>query len=234
MTAEAFRRSAWRRFNPALTLTPVTLTEAHAFVRAHHRHHRAAQGGLFALAISARDAIVAVAVIGRPVARMLADDFTAELTRLASDGTRHSCSKLYGAAWKAARALGYRKLITYTLAEEGGGFGPRGRLALPRRGRRRKLVSQGEASRRHAPAPDQDPVGGGLVTAPRLLTCPRCAFACRTWDRFAAHAIDHERKDTRALHIEAQRALQLDQRRRDRRIFSDLLALLKPETGGAS
>jgi hypothetical protein len=62
----------------------------------------------------------AVAIVGRPVARHLADGFTAEVTRLASDGTRNACSMLYGAAWRAARALGYRRLVTYTLAEERG------------------------------------------------------------------------------------------------------------------
>jgi hypothetical protein len=27
---------------------------------------------------------------------------------------------LYGAAWRAAKAMGYRRMITYTLPEEGG------------------------------------------------------------------------------------------------------------------
>jgi len=39
---------------------------------------------------------------------------------VATDGTRNACSMLYGAAWRAAKALGYRKLITYTLASEPG------------------------------------------------------------------------------------------------------------------
>jgi hypothetical protein len=59
-------------------------------------------------------------VVGRPVARQLQDGYTAEVTRLASDGTRNACSLLYAAAWRACRALGYRRLVTYTLAEEGG------------------------------------------------------------------------------------------------------------------
>lgn len=59
-------------------------------------------------------------VVGRPVARHMADGWTAEVTRLATDGSRNACSLLYAAAWRAARAMGYRRLITYTLATEPG------------------------------------------------------------------------------------------------------------------
>lgn len=104
----------------SLHLVPVTLREARAFVSAHHRHHRAPQGGLFAVAAADSAGIRGVAIVGRPVARQLSDDFTAEVTRLCTDGARNACSLLYAAAWRAARALGYRRLITYTLATEGG------------------------------------------------------------------------------------------------------------------
>lgn len=108
-----------------LSLVPMTIGEAKAFIDTHHRHHRAPQGGLFAVGagIIREDGpeVVGVAVVGRPVARALdADDYTAEVTRLCTDGSRNACSMLYGAAWRAARALGYRRLITYTLPEEGG------------------------------------------------------------------------------------------------------------------
>jgi hypothetical protein len=63
---------------------------------------------------------VGVVIVGKPVARMLADGWTCEVTRLASDGTKNACSMLYRAAWRAARAMGYRRLVTYTLAEEPG------------------------------------------------------------------------------------------------------------------
>ncbi len=39
---------------------------------------------------------------------------------MATDGTKNACSMLYGAAWRAARALGWLRLVTYTLPEEGG------------------------------------------------------------------------------------------------------------------
>jgi L-amino acid N-acyltransferase YncA len=104
----------------SLSLLPVTLREARAFVAKHHRHHRPPQGGLFAVGVEECGHVRGVAIVGKPVARMLADDFTAEVTRLCTDGHRNACSMLYAAAWRAARALGYRRLLTYTLAEEGG------------------------------------------------------------------------------------------------------------------
>jgi hypothetical protein len=58
--------------------------------------------------------------VGRPVARMLDDGHTLEVTRVATTGARNACSLLYAAAWRAARALGYARLFTYTLAEEQG------------------------------------------------------------------------------------------------------------------
>lgn len=105
----------------ALQLRPVTLREANAFVAQHHRHHRAVRGCIACVGVERGDALVGVAIVGRPVSRVLAaQGRTAEVTRLCSDGSRNACSMLYGAAWRAARALGYQRLITYTLAEEPG------------------------------------------------------------------------------------------------------------------
>lgn len=103
-----------------LALQPITLKEAQRFVELHHRHHAAPQGGLFAVAVAETDEVRGVAVIGRPVARMLQDGWTAEVTRLCTLGDKNACSMLYAASWRAARALGYRKLITYILASESG------------------------------------------------------------------------------------------------------------------
>lgn len=103
-----------------LFVQPITLREARAYVAKEHRHHKPPQGGLFAVGACDGNKVRGVAIVGKPVARMLNDGWTAEVTRLATDGTRNACSLLYGACWRAARALGYRKLVTYTLPEEGG------------------------------------------------------------------------------------------------------------------
>jgi len=103
-----------------LELQPITFAEAKAFVTEHHRHHRPPVSHLFSVAVNNGKEVVGVAIIGRPCARMLQDGYTAEVTRVATDGTRNACSVLYGAAWRAARAIGYRRLVTYTLPEEGG------------------------------------------------------------------------------------------------------------------
>ena len=104
----------------SLQLTPITQREAFAFVQEHHRHHRPPRGSILQVAVSRDENIVGVAIVGRPVSRMLQDGWTAEVIRVATDGSRNACSKLYGAAWRAVRALGYKRLITYTLPEEGG------------------------------------------------------------------------------------------------------------------
>lgn len=103
-------------------ITPISLREARAYVERNHRHHAAPQGGIFAVAVSdmAFERVCGVCIVGRPVARNAADGWTAEVTRLCTDGTANACSMLYGAAWRACRAMGYRRLITYTLPQEGG------------------------------------------------------------------------------------------------------------------
>jgi hypothetical protein len=103
-----------------LELQPISYPEACAFIREYHRHHLPPQGWKFGIGVNDGERVVGVVTVGRPVARALDDGWTLEVTRCCTDGTSHACSKLYAAAWRAARALGYRRLITYTLAEEPG------------------------------------------------------------------------------------------------------------------
>lgn len=103
-----------------MQIIPIEFSEACAFVARHHRHHRPPQGHKFSLALSIEGEVKGVVIIGRPVARGNQNGWTLEVTRLCTDGTRNACSKLYAAAWRAAQALGYRRLITYILAEENG------------------------------------------------------------------------------------------------------------------
>ncbi len=140
-----------------LQIVPCTITDARAFVAAHHRHHGAPVSGLFAVGVARDGQIVGVAIVGRPVARMAQDGWTAEVTRLcALDGERNACSMLYAACWRAARALGWRRLITYTLASEPG-------VSLVAAGWR--LVGEaggGSWSRTERPRVDKHPTQGKL------------------------------------------------------------------------
>lgn len=103
-----------------LELIPITLKEAKVFIEKHHRHHKPPVGHIVSVAAAKDDKVVGVAVVGRPVARGLQDGWTAEITRVATDGTRNACSFLLTRAKRVAQALGYRRVITYTLPEEGG------------------------------------------------------------------------------------------------------------------
>lgn len=103
-----------------LTLIPVSLAQANEFVRQHHRHHKPVAGHKFSIGCAENGRLCAVAIVGRPVSRYLDDGFTLEVNRLCSDGTKNACSILYAAAARAARAMGYRKIITYTLDTESG------------------------------------------------------------------------------------------------------------------
>ena len=104
----------------SLRITPINLDEANAFVEANHRHHKPVPGAKFCVAVSEDNDVVGVAIVGRPVSRHLDDGWTLEVNRCCTNGAKNACSMLYSSAWRAARAMGYQKLITYTLESEGG------------------------------------------------------------------------------------------------------------------
>lgn len=103
-----------------LELVPISLDEANEFVRTQHRHNQPVPGAKFTVGCASDGVIVGVAIVGRPVARMADDGWTLEVNRVCTDGTRNANSFLYGAVRRAAWALGYRKLVTYTLPSESG------------------------------------------------------------------------------------------------------------------
>ena len=103
-----------------LALTPISLREANAFVKRNHRHHKGVTGHKFSIGCTRDGELVGVAIMGRPVSRYLDDGLTLEVNRLCTTGAENACSMLYGAAARAARAMGYQKIITYTLDTEPG------------------------------------------------------------------------------------------------------------------
>lgn len=104
-----------------LRIVPVSLKEANDFVAAWHRHHLPVVGHKFSIGVADEEGTLhGVAIVGRPVARHYDDGLTLEVNRTATDSTPNANSMLYGAAWRAAKALGYGRLITYTMAGESG------------------------------------------------------------------------------------------------------------------
>ena len=103
-----------------MKLTPVTFRVACAFVEKLHRHNKPPRGHKFSIGLAAGPDLVGVVMCGRPIARALDDGFTLEVNRTCTDGTSNANSMLYGAAWRAGRAMGYTRCITYTQADESG------------------------------------------------------------------------------------------------------------------
>jgi hypothetical protein len=105
-----------------LTIVPSTRDQANALIAQHHRHHGRVPGHRFAIGIERAGEVVGAAIVSRPVARELdRDRFTAEVVRLVvAPGVPNACSMLYRAAWRAWHEMGGRRLVTYTLPEEGG------------------------------------------------------------------------------------------------------------------
>lgn len=105
----------------ALRAVPITWGDSCGFVDLWHRHHKRPTGHKFCVGIANDlDVLVGVAIVGRPIPKAYQDGLTLEVTRTVTDGTRNANSMLYGLAWRAAKALGYRRLITYTQAGESG------------------------------------------------------------------------------------------------------------------
>jgi hypothetical protein len=105
---------------PHLVIVPAVWEDVQTFIAAHHRHHSSPVGMKFCLGLAQGDEIAGVASVGRPVARHFDDGWTLEVTRTCVVDAPNGNSMLYGACWRAAKALGYRRLVTYTQEGESG------------------------------------------------------------------------------------------------------------------
>lgn len=103
-----------------LEVRPISFKPAIEFVKQYHRHHGATPGCKWCIGAYEGDKLVGVAICCRPVARKLDDGTVCEVARLCTDGTRNACSILYAASARVAKAMGYRKIITYILDTEPG------------------------------------------------------------------------------------------------------------------
>lgn len=102
----------------------MSLKEANDFVSAYHRHNgrTVRDGGKFAIGASTGDELIGVAIVGNPISATYMDGFTAEVTRVCTspNAPLGSNSFLYARCWNACKAMGYHRLITYTLTSESG------------------------------------------------------------------------------------------------------------------
>ena len=105
-----------------LTVVPMTIKAANEFVLAHHRHNKPTRGGKYAIGAVADGKLVGVAIVGRPVARVMDDGMTVEVNRLCvlDDAPKNTCSFLYGRCWRIWQQMGGQRMITYTLKSESG------------------------------------------------------------------------------------------------------------------
>ncbi len=102
-----------------LRLFPATLKQANEMIEALHRHHKPVRGHRFSIGVQ-NGIVHGIAVVGRPEARAVPQFSVAEVTRLVTDGTPHTCSMLYAACARAADAMGFDRIETAILDSEPG------------------------------------------------------------------------------------------------------------------
>lgn len=103
-----------------MRVVPLTLTQANELVDRLHRHHKPVRGHRFSIGVELDGELVGAAIVGRPVSRELDAYRVAEVTRLVTDGSEHTCSFLYGASARIAREMGFDRIQTYILDSEPG------------------------------------------------------------------------------------------------------------------
>lgn len=111
-----------------MKVRPTTLRAANDFVAERHRHNgrTARNGGKFAIELEHDGETIGVAIVGNPISATFMNKakygFVAEVLRtcVSEDAPKGAVSCLYGACWRAWRAMGGTRLLTYTLQEESG------------------------------------------------------------------------------------------------------------------
>jgi hypothetical protein len=104
-------------------MRPLTRSEARGAVAAFHSHHKPHVQQILSIGYEREDGLITCAcVVERPKARTMCDGVTWEVSRLAigPEAPSYAASRLLGAVTRAAKALGIRRMISYTRADEPG------------------------------------------------------------------------------------------------------------------
>ncbi len=143
----------------ALQIRPISLRAAKEYIAEHHRHNKPPVGHKFSISVYDGERLVGVICAGRPIARHYDDGVTLEVNRSCTDGRKNANSMLYGAVRRAAKAMGYRRLITYTQANESGSSLKASGFKIVKNLPARKSWAQSSVKL----ASKKDPVGNGGV-----------------------------------------------------------------------
>lgn len=103
-----------------MLIKPLTLSQANEFITDNHRHHKKVVGHRFSIGLYLKNKLIGVCIVGRPVSREIPQYEVAEVTRLCTDGSKNACSKLYSAAARIAKEMGFSSIQTYILESESG------------------------------------------------------------------------------------------------------------------
>lgn len=87
----------------SLQVAPLSMKDAQEFLEKHERHYKSPVEPICAIGVSDGDKLHGAAILGRRT------DGDAELAHIYVDGVSQGYSLLYGACWRALKALGYRK-----------------------------------------------------------------------------------------------------------------------------
>lgn len=151
-----------------LRIVPITFRAACAFYKDLHRHNAPPRGHKFSIGLNDGDRLVGAASASRPIARHFDDGLTVEISRTCTDGTKNANSMLYGAIWRAARAMGYRRCLTYTQHDESGASLRAAGFVRVKELAARKSWSESSVALKEI----RDPVGNGGV--PRIRWEIKC------------------------------------------------------------
>lgn len=97
------------------------LDEARRFVALHHRHNIAPTGHRGSVGIVEAGELIGVAIVGRPVSRVLQAAGYGEVLRVCVlEGHANASSFAFACGIRLLDAMGYERIVTYTLASEPG------------------------------------------------------------------------------------------------------------------
>lgn len=83
----------------------ISVTTAEEFLKDHGRHYKAPVEAICAIGVAEGDKLHGAAILGRSA------DGIGELAHIYVDGVSQGYSLLYGACWRALKALGYKQTV---------------------------------------------------------------------------------------------------------------------------